>query len=345
MSTPAHQTSGLDRRQAILAVAAATLAVAAPGVGGDGTAQGATLPRSGTRAQGKAFWPNGARLAISLSLMFEGGGQPSGAGGVIPDMIEGGAPDFPTNAFYAYGYNEGIPRLLDLMDKHRIKLSSFMIGKAVERSPDTAREIVRRGHEAAAHGRTWENSYQFSRDEEKRFVADSVESITRVTGQIPVGWNAYWMRSSVHILETLQDLGFLYTIDRPSRDEPFIIPVRGRDFVAVPYTFHMNDIVSFPFDGWNPVAYEQALRDEFDQLYDEGARRRRMMVVSLHDRIAGHAGRVRALDRFLAYARSKPGVWFARKDEIARFALEHRADTPVLDNGPSNRTGQPGDSR
>jgi hypothetical protein len=24
---------------------------------------------------------------------------------------------------------------------------------------------------------------------------------------------------------------------------------------------------SFPFDGWNPAAYEQALKDEFDQLY------------------------------------------------------------------------------
>jgi hypothetical protein len=48
-----------------------------------------------------------------------------------------------------------------------------------------------------------------------------------------------------------------------------------------------------------------------------------MMVVSLHDRISGHANRVRVLDRFLAYAKSKPGVWFARRDEIAKpkFAL------------------------
>jgi hypothetical protein len=49
-----------------------------------------------------AFWPNGARLAVSLSLMFEGGGQPiSGAGGVIPEPIEKGVPDLPTNAFFA----------------------------------------------------------------------------------------------------------------------------------------------------------------------------------------------------------------------------------------------------
>jgi peptidoglycan/xylan/chitin deacetylase (PgdA/CDA1 family) len=290
-----------------------------------------------------AFWPNGARLAVSLSLMFEGGGQPiSGAGGVIPDPIETGVPDLPTNAFFAYGHYEGIPRVLDLMDKHAIKLSSFMIGKAVEASPDLAREIVRRGHEAAAHGRVWDNSYQLPRDQEKRFIADSIETIHKVTGQTPLGWNAYWMRNSIYILETLQDLGFLYHIDEPSHDEPFIIPVRGRDFVTVPYTFHMNDIVSFPFAGWNPAAYEQALRDEFDQLYEEGAHRRRMMVVSLHDRISGHAGRVRVLDRFLTYAKSKGDVWFARKDEIARYALGNRAGTPVIDRGPPSKTGLPG---
>ena len=345
MNTRARPRVQLGRRAVIRSMAATTLAVAAHGIASHDTVHAAPTSRSGFQPQGDDLWPNDARLAISFSLMFEGGGQPiSGAGGVIPDKIQGGVPDLPTNAFFAYGHYEGIPRVLDLMDKHRIKLSSFMIGKAVETSPDLAREIVRRAHEAAAHGRRWENSYQLRHDAEKRFIADSVETIERVTGQKPVGWNAYWMRNSIHILETLQDLGFLYHIDEPSRDEPFIIPVRGRDFVTVPYTFHMNDIVSFPFDGWNPIAYEQALKDEFDQLYQEGARRRRMMVVSLHDRISGHAGRIRVLDRFLEYARSKPGVWFARKDEIARFAVENRVNTPVLDRGPAVRTGLPGPS-
>jgi peptidoglycan/xylan/chitin deacetylase (PgdA/CDA1 family) len=104
----------------------------------------------------------------------------------------------------------------------------------------------------------------------------------------------------------------------------------------------MNDIVSFPFQGWNPAGYEQALRDEFDQLLEEGGTRRRMMVISLHDRISGHAGRVRALDRFLTYAKSKPGVWFARKDEIARYALTNRAGTPVIERGSPLVTGLPG---
>jgi peptidoglycan/xylan/chitin deacetylase (PgdA/CDA1 family) len=289
------------------------------------------------------FWPNDARLAVSFSLMFEAGGQPiSGAGGVIPDPIEHGLPDLPTNAFFQYGVYEGIPRVLDLMDKHQVKLSSFMIGQAVDKAPDLAREIVRRGHEAAAHGYIWQNSYALSPDEERRFIAQGVESIHKATGQQPVGWNAYWMRNSPHTLDTLQSLGFKYHIDEPSRDEPFIVKLKGGDFVTVPYTFHMNDIVSFPFQGWNPAAYEQALKDEFDQLYEEGAHKRRMMVVSLHDRISGHANRVRVLDRFLTYARSKPGVWFARKDEIAAWTLQHRANTPVYDRGPPTVTGLPG---
>jgi peptidoglycan/xylan/chitin deacetylase (PgdA/CDA1 family) len=289
------------------------------------------------------FWPEGARLAVSFSLMFEGGGQPvSGAGGVIPDPIERGLPDLPTNAFFAYGPNEGIPRILDLFDKHSIKLSSFMIGQAVEKAPDIAQEIVRRGHEAAAHGRTWQNSYQMSMDDERRFISNGVDSIVKVTGRQPIGWNAYWMRNSENTLDILQSLGFRYHIDEPSRDEPFIVVLKGGDFVTVPYTFHMNDIVSFPFENWNPASYEQALRDEFDQLYDEGVSRRRMMVVSLHDRISGHAGRVRALDRFLTYARSKPDVWFARKDEIADWVLRNRWTTLVEHRGDPRITGLPG---
>ena len=351
---PPNQLSRRETLQFAGAVGALAITGSSDGADGGGAAHngdaahgavGASSSQSAASSTQTGFWPNGARLAVSLSLMFEGGGQPiSGAGGVIPDPIERGVPDLPTNAFFAYGHYEGIPRILDLMDKHGIKLSSFMIGKAVETSPDIAREIVRRGHEAAAHGRIWSNSYQLSKEDEKRFISDSVETIQKITGQRPIGWNAYWMRNSVHILETLQDLGFVYHIDEPSHDEPFIVPVRGKDFVTVPYTFHMNDIVSFPFAGWNPAAYEQALRDEFDQLYEEGVRRRRMMVVSLHDRISGHAGRVRALDRFLRYATSKPDVWFARKDEIARYTLANRATVPIMKRGSPEITGLPGPS-
>ena len=70
--------------------------------------------------------------------------------------------------------------------------------------------------------------------------------------------------------------------------------------------------------------------------------RRRMMVISLHDRISGHAGRVRVLDRFLTCAKTKPSVWFARKDEIAEWAIKTRSQTPVLNRGPIGVSGLSG---
>jgi hypothetical protein len=67
-----------------------------------------------------------------------------------------------------------------------------------------------------------------------------------------------------------------------------------------------------------------------------------MMFVSVHDRISSHANRVRVLDQLLVYAKSKPGVWFARKDEIAKWALEHRSITPIYDPGAPTVSGLPG---
>src|SRR5258708_13782419 len=185
MINPAPKRLLLNRREALQTVA---LATAAGSLSGAPSAATTTISTSDRNAGG--FWPNGARLAVSFSLMFEGGGQPiSGAGGVIPDPIEKGVPDLPTNAFFAYGHYEGIPRVLDLVDKHGIKLSSFMIGKAVETSPDLAQEIVRRGHEPAAHVRVWDNSYHLSLDEEKRFIATPVQTIPKLHCQIPAACN------------------------------------------------------------------------------------------------------------------------------------------------------------
>lgn len=73
-----------------------------------------------TMTQPQAFWPGGAHLAVSVSMMFEAGGQPiSGAGGPITEPILDGFPDLGQNTFYEYGAREGVPRILDLMDKHR----------------------------------------------------------------------------------------------------------------------------------------------------------------------------------------------------------------------------------
>ena len=43
------------------------------------------------------------------------------------------------------------PRVLAALDHHQVKATFFMVGRNVERYPDVAREVLRRGHEIGNH--------------------------------------------------------------------------------------------------------------------------------------------------------------------------------------------------
>ncbi|GHJ36636.1 polysaccharide deacetylase family protein [Streptomyces sp. TS71-3] len=301
--------------------------------------------REAQQSPSEAFWPDGARLAVTLTLQFEAGGQPiGGAPGPIADPVLPGFPDLGQNSYYEYGAREGVPRLLDLFDKHGIKVSAYMVGEAVRRHPDVAHEIVRRGHEAGAHGLAWQRQYHMARPQETAWIAESAEIIQQATGTRPTGYTNYWFRPGVNTLEILSELGFRYHIDDLSADEPFLQAINGKPFATVPYTAHLNDIVSFDFAGFDPAAYERQVVDEFEQLFEEGAHRRRMMVLALHDRVSGHASRVRVLDRVLTRLRERDDVWWARKDQIADWVLARPESAAWVERAPAPVSGLPGPS-
>jgi peptidoglycan/xylan/chitin deacetylase (PgdA/CDA1 family) len=282
-------------------------------------------------ANSKSQWPNGAQLVISVSMQFESGGQPEGAespfsGSPLPK----GYIDLPANSWYRYGYKEGIERMLDLWDKDNIKVTSFMVGEAVLKNPDLAKDIVNRGHEAAAHGMRWGDEYNMSYEQEKDFIKDGATAIEKTTGAHPVGYNANWLRRSVNTLKVLQELNFIYHIDDLSHDEPFVTMVRGKKFAVIPYSIRNNDIVLIEGRHFSADQFLNQLKLEFDRLYSEGATKRRMMVVSLHDRIGGTPAMVQAMDQFIQYAKKHQGVIFMRKDDIAKMILKEK--NPLIDN-------------
>jgi peptidoglycan/xylan/chitin deacetylase (PgdA/CDA1 family) len=226
------------------------------------------------------FWPNGARRVICVSMQMEGGAQPaSGAESPMP-KIDSKYPDLPASKWYDYGFKEGLPRLLDIFDRRKIKVTSHMIGAAVDLHPALAKEIIQRGHEASGHGQTWTAQFSMTPEEERASYQQSIESIERATGTRPVGFNAFWLRGTPRTLEILQSLGFIYHIDDVSRDEPFLINVRDKPFAVVPYTLHMNDIVEYETRYFSTAMYADDLKAEFDALYTEAETRRRMMSVS-----------------------------------------------------------------
>ncbi len=288
--------------------------------------------RTGSQDTTKKYWPNGAQLVISVSMQFETGGQPEGAespfsGNALPK----GQPDLPAESWYRYGATEGIYRMLDLWRKHDVKVTSHVVGEAAAKYPEVAKAIAAGGHEIAAHGLAWDDQWKMSYAEELSFVKKGIDTVQAITGQRGIGYNCNWLRRSPNTLKVLQELGFLYHIDDLSRDEPFITHVRGENFVVMPYTLRNNDIVNISGNHWSPDQFLAQLKMEFDQLYTEGASKRRMMSISFHDRIGGAPAMVRAMDEFIQYAKGKNGVVFMRKDEIARL-VQNDPDTPVDDS-------------
>ncbi len=269
----------------------------------------------------KSKWADGSRLVVSISMQFEAGGQPENAESPFPQNLQKGYRDLPANTWYQYGYKEGIPRMLDNWDKLGIKVSSHMVGSAVVNNPNLAKEIVERGHEAAAHGMNWASQYNMTYEEEKKFIKDGVDAIKKVTGFNPVGYNANWLRRGENTLTILQELGFKYHIDDLSRDEPFVIQVNHKDFVVVPYTLRNNDILLIEGKNFSVDQFMNQVKFEFDQLYQEAEFKRRQMSISFHDRIGGTPQMVKATNELVHYMQKHKGVSFKRKDEIAEMAL------------------------
>ena len=269
----------------------------------------------------KIHWADGSRLVVSVSMQFEAGGQPDNAESPFPQNMQKGFIDLPGATWFAYGYKEGVPRMLDNWDKLGIKVTSHMVGTAVLKNPQLAKEIVQRGREAAAHGMNWATEYTMSYDEEKKFIKDGVDAIKKVTGFDAIGYNANWLRRGENTLKILQELGFVYHIDDLSRDEPFIIKVNDKDLAVVPYTLRCNDIMLIEGKNFSAEQFVNQVKMEFDQLYAESEYKRRQMSISFHDRIGGSPQMVKAASEIIKYIQQHPGVTFKRKDEIARMAL------------------------
>src|SRR5258706_12966304 len=205
----------IDRREFLMAggaLAFATSVTASPQ-----TAQGGTMQTNNT----DPFWPDNARLVLSISRKRKAGARPaSGAESPLP-KIDAKYPDIAATKWYEYGFKEGLPRLLDMFDRRNVRVTSHMVGAAVEKHTALAKEIVQRGHEPSGHGQTWTPQHSMTPEQERKNYADSAATIERATGVRPVGFNAFWLRGTRQTLQILQELGYTYYIDDVNRAEPF----------------------------------------------------------------------------------------------------------------------------
>ncbi len=284
-------------------------------------------------------WPGNARIAVQFVINYEEGGENCLLHGdgqseaFLSEVV--GAANWPgqrhwnMESMYEYGARAGFWRLHRLFTHAAIPVTVYGVATALARSPDQVAAMQDAGWEIASHGLKWIEYKDFSEDEERAHLRETLRLHREVTGADPAGF--YLGRTSMHTLRlAASEANFEYLSDSYADDLPYWIEVDGKAQLVIPYTLDTNDMRFATPQGFNSgdqfFAY---LRDAFDVLYEEGAAGApKLLNIGLHCRLAGRPGRTAALKRFIEHVRAHDGVWIARRIDIARHWKHAHPHTP-----------------
>ena len=201
-------------------------------------------------------------------------------------------------------------------------MTFFAVAVSLERNPLVAEKIRKRGDEVASHGYRWMNSFDMSREDEKKAMDLAVESITQTIGTRPLGW--YTRQMSVHSRELIvEEGGFVYDAEAYNDDLPYWTRVKSKPHLVVPYTLIVNDVRYVLSQGFgSPNDFFDVARASLDRLRNDGDDAGRMMSVGLHARYAGRPERADALARFIEYAQGFDDVCFMTRIDVARAFMQ-----------------------
>lgn len=260
-------------------------------------------------------WPNGSRVAVGLSFDLDNETGTLRDNGTSPALFSQGE----------YGSRAGLPRVLALLDKHDIAASFFVPAVSALLHPDSMKAIVSaKRHEVALHGWIHERNSQLDGATERELLTRASQTLERITGKRPVGMRTPSWDYSPATIQIARELGLLYDSSLMAADGPYEVLAAGQPtgIVELPVEWILDDYPYFWMDRGSTVrptmTPDEVLsiwKTEFDVAYEE----RGLFILTMHPHVIGHRARIAMLDRLVTYMKSKPGVWFATHEDIARY--------------------------
>ncbi len=197
-----------------------------------------------------AHWPGGAKIAISLVLNYEEGGENSilhgdAASEAFLSDIAGAVPwpgqrHWNMESLYDYGARAGFWRLYRLFTGRGLPVTVYGVATALARNPEQVAAMQSAGWEIASHGLKWVDHRDMAEDQERATIAEAIRLHTEVTGSRPTGW--YTGRCSVNTLRLTAEQGFDWISDAYDDDLPYWLEAGVRNQLIIPYTLEANDM-------------------------------------------------------------------------------------------------------
>jgi allantoinase len=273
-------------------------------------------------ARAAVRWPGGAELAVSIVLDLgaveweaEGRGTvpPPGGRGI------GAYPDFPRMSHREFGHRVGVFRLLDMLSAHGVPVTAAVDVLTVEHYGalvDRLRPVVREWM-AAGISASRPLTSSMSADEERHYIATTLERLENGLGVRPAGWLSPERSESSRTPGLLGEAGLEYVADLCNDELPYPMTERAQGLWAFPLSWELSDVNTMFLRLTSPQAYAESVRQAVEVMCEDGRHRSpRALGLPLSPWLAGQAFRAAALESVLEWLADDERVWLATPQEI-----------------------------
>lgn len=122
-------------------------------------------------------------------------------------------------------YTLALPRLAEMLAKHRLRGTFFCVGRDAPSHASRIRALADEGHEIASH--TWSHPIQFASAKLERQMAELVDSrraLSEAAGREVVGFRSPNFDMEPHVVPRLVSAGYRY--DASAYPSPLLVPAR-----------------------------------------------------------------------------------------------------------------------
>lgn len=103
---------------------------------------------------------------------------------------------------------EDFPKIIEILDKHKIKTTFFMTGEWVEKNPDCVKLLVEKGHDLGNHSATHPDMTTLSKEKQKEQILGVHNAVKELTGYEMELFRPPYGAYNNDVIRTCYELGY-----------------------------------------------------------------------------------------------------------------------------------------
>lgn len=263
-------------------------------------------------------WPDEARCAVALSFDSDHD----------TNELRDGGKSIGRMSWGQYGNRVGVPRILDLLNRHDVKATFYVPAVAALLYPEEQRRVVAEGHEIGIHGWIHELNSVLPYEAERDLMMRATDTLEKIIGKRPVGMRTPSWDFSPNTLRIESELGLLYDSSLMADEDCYELLLDGTPtgIVELPVEWVRDDAVYFMMHRFQslrpytpPTGVFDVFKREFDAAYAAGG----IFQLTCHPHVIGYRSRIWIIEELIRHIKSHSGVWFGTHADVASWAKAH----------------------